>query len=1185
MSLFSRLAATSLLSLCFQCLLLAQLDRGSLTGSITDPQGAAIANAGISVRNEGTNTVTRTNANSAGQWQIPNLPNGNYEVTVEAAGFRREIQRNVKLGATEVVRVDTPMTVGASSESVEVRAEVSPMRTDTPETGAVLESKQFNDVPLPYVAGRVLDQLSFKIMPGVNGVVGAAIVNGSTIMSRDSLVDGATITTYRGGDPRDGNISPEAIQEYKVQTSGMSAEYGRTQTSVFNYVMKSGSNALHGSAFGSLRNEDLNANTFANKARGIARPLDRKQDVAGSFGGPVYIPRVYDGRNKTFFFTSYELYRERTPGVGAPSVTVPVPEFYQGDFSRLLGAALPQTDALDRPVYKGAIYDPATFRQLASGRWIGDMFPGNRIPLSRMSAVSQKINALAQKYYSPAVRDATGQFALVNNASWVLSSTPQYDTHHFSVKMDHAITDSSRLSGSFVYRYAPKLAATGNVVGSQLWNTSFTDGGPLSPTSNQLFAAYLARIAHDDVINPRLLNHVTLFYNREVNPFQTTHSDIDPAKDLGLAGLQSGGVPGINWGGGPFVTQTPAGGNNHYFQSYISFGLMDSVSFSTGRHFMKAGIDLRRYHFNGVTYPVGSFTFSPAATAIPNEVFSGNQTGYAFASYLLGIVNNASVNAPYGYGIRQPYYGFFFQDDFKVSARLTLNLGLRWEYEPRFHEAADRLSTFDLNAIDPKSNRPGAYVYAGSCNGCSSRSTFGDTSWKQFGPRIGFAYRLTGKTTVRGAYGIFYEGTNFNAGFSGSVLGLAAGSWNTGADPVNPWRGIFNWDQGFPQGLYSAASVDPSFGSRITPVMLRYGPSPYTQQWNFTVQREIFKKIVFEAAYIGNKSTRLHAGELERINQLPASALQNYGRNLTSTISNAADAAKYGVTYPYPGFVGTVASALRPYPQVRANDTISSLGAPLGFSTYNGLQLSATKQFGSGLTFNVNYTWTKTLSNVFSSTPGENGSRPLDYYNLKLEKSIMDWDYPWTVKAFVSYDLPFGRGKRFLGNAHGVANALASGWQVAAIVNYLPGLPLTFAASNPLVNGWNGATNRPNILADVPKTLNFSKSTFNLLNAADRNNALINKAAFSDPGPLKLGNAAPHYTELRNFKQPNEDISVLKNFWIKEGYRIQLRAEALNAFNRSILGGIVTDVTNPLFGQVTNITGNRQLQLGMRFDF
>jgi hypothetical protein len=1159
------------------------LDRGTLTGLVTDPQGATVAGANVTVRSEQTNAVYKTTTTQAGDWQVANLPIGTYEVTVESNGFKQERQTGVDVGATEVVRVDSQLILGSTSDSVSVQAQVSSLQTDSAETGSTLENKQYINLPLPYVGGRVLDQLSYKIMPGVNGVVGAATINGSTIMSRDSLVDGATITTYRGGDPRDGAFSPEAVQEFKVQTSGMSAEFGRTSTSIFNYVLKSGANQLHGSVFASFRNEDLNTNTFANKARGLPRSLDRKQDVAGSFGGPVYIPKVYDGHNKTFFYATYELYRERTPGVGAPSVTEPIPAFYNGDFSRLLGPSLGVTDALGRPVLKGAVYDPATFRQLPNGRWVGEIFPGNKIPVSRFSQVSQKLDAIAQKYYTPTITDSTGQIALVNNASFPISSTPSYDTHHFSLKMDQNMNDAQKLSGSFIYRYAPKLAATGNVVSNQLWNSSFADGGPLSAASNQLLHSYAGRLAHDWTINPRTLNHLTLYYNRVENPFQTTHTNLDASTDLGLSGLSTAGIPGINWGSGPYVSLTPAGGNNHYFQAYVSYGLIDTVSFSRGRHFMKAGFDARRYQFNNKSFSVGAFNFSPAATAIPGEVFSGNQTGYSFASYLLGIVDSGFLNAPSSTGSRSQYYALFFQDDFKVSDRLTLNLGLRWEYEPRFTEAANRMSSFDFNAVDPKSGLKGAYSYTGDCSVCNHANSFGRSSGAMFGPRIGFAYRVTPKTVVRSAYGIFYEGTNFNGSLPSSATAQAYGTWNLSQNAANPWQGLFNWDNGFPQGFYTPPGLDPSYPDRATPFLYGYGPSPYIQQWNFSVQRDLGKGVVFEAVYIGNKGTRLHAGELARINQLQPVDLSLYGRTLNSSVQSATDAAKYGIAYPFAGFKGTVASALRPYPQVVGNSTINAYGSPLGFSTYEGVQLIARKEFGNGLYFNFNYVREKSLGNVFSSTPGDN-SAPLDYYNLKLQKAVTNWDYPWTVKATVSYDLPVGRTRKYFSNMNRLADLAFGGWTVTAILNYLPGLPLTFTSSNPLVNGWNGGPNRPNA-APGPMTVNVDQSSFNLLAPASSTNRYLNKAVFSDPGPLQLGNSALHYTQARGFASPNEDLSLLKNVFATERVRIQLRAEALNAFNRTILGGIITDTTNPLFGQVTSTSGNRQLQLGMRLEF
>src|SRR4051794_2077885 len=302
----------------------------------------------------------------AGKYIAPNLPTGTYNVTFQHASFKKAERRDLDLGVTQVLRLDVTLEVGSVAESVLVTAEVPRLQTDTPEVGTSLSNKQLLDLPLTFAGARLAENFAYLVTPGVSGNSWTSNINGSTNFSKESLLDGATVTTYLSGHFGESSVSVEALQEFKIQTSGMSAEFGRAQGGVFNYVMKSGSNQIHGSAYGALRNEAFDANTAVNKFNNRPRGLDRRQNYAFSGGAPVYIPKIYNGKNKTFFYTTFEGYRERLGGFGAPNVTAPLPDFLDGDFSRLLGPSV-GTDALGRQVPRGAIYDPATFTQLPDG--------------------------------------------------------------------------------------------------------------------------------------------------------------------------------------------------------------------------------------------------------------------------------------------------------------------------------------------------------------------------------------------------------------------------------------------------------------------------------------------------------------------------------------------------------------------------------------------------------------------------------------------------------------------------------------------------------------------------------------------------------------------------------------------------------------------------------------------------
>ena len=452
------------------------------------------------------------------------------------------------------------------------------------------------------------------------------------------------------------------------------------------------------------------------------------------------------------------------------------------------------------------------------------------------------------------------------------------------------------------------------------------------------------------------------------------------------------------------------------------------------------------------------------------------------------------------------------------------------------------------------------------------------------------AWRPIEKWTVRGAYGILYDADSFN-GYNPTPLGKPTstawgGTYSLGSNPLQAWAGIFNWDNGIPSDVYSPAGLDPSWGNKNRPGMIDpgYGRTPYIQQWNVHIQRELPRRLVFEAGYVGTKGTGLRVGELARINQLPVRALDEYGTRLGAAISSAEQARAAGVPYPYTGFSGTVSAALRQYPQVFSNQTINVYGSPLGFSTYNALQVSLIRRFGRDLTLNANYVWSKSLTNLKSSLIGDN-SGPLDYYNLQLEKAVVNYDTPHEVKAYANYAFPVGRGRRILSGAPRAVDAVLGGWSFAAIVNYSSGAPLGFSAPSPLSNGWNGAVNRANVAAGPLGAPGFDKKNFELSSAQSPNNTYLNKALFSTPAPLRLGTSAPRYAQIRDFGTANEDLTLHKVFRVTEGASLQLRCELLNAFNRHTLGGISTSINSVNFGQVTTVSGNRQIQLGVRFEF
>jgi hypothetical protein len=437
----------------------AQLDRGALTDTVSDPTGAVVPDVQVRATNEATKAVYETKSSQAGSYTLTNLPFGAYEVLLEATSFKKLVRGGVTIGLAEVLRLDATLEVGAVTESVEVRSEIPRLQSETSEVGTTIREREVFSLPMDWgQGGRAASTFAWELVPGTTGGEYGGTVSGSAAFAKETLLDGAPLATTYTGVMSFSNPSVEAIQEFKVQTAGLSAEYGRTQGGVFNYLLKSGTNTVHGSAFGALRNEDLDSNSFANNAQGKPRALDRQQDYAFSFGGPAYIPKVYDGRNRTFFYVAYERFRERNLGFGAPNITEPIPAFYKGDFSRLLGPTV-ATDASGNPVAQGAIYDPATFSQLPNGQYTGQMFPVNIIPVSRFSKVSQNLNAIAEQYYLPTVLGANGQVALQNNAYFPINIIPIWDQWQFSAKGDENISDKHKLAFTYSWTYPGPVKA------------------------------------------------------------------------------------------------------------------------------------------------------------------------------------------------------------------------------------------------------------------------------------------------------------------------------------------------------------------------------------------------------------------------------------------------------------------------------------------------------------------------------------------------------------------------------------------------------------------------------------------------------------------------------------------------------------------------------------------------------
>ena len=1175
-------------------LLVAQQDRGTFTGTVTDPTGSVVPNVTITIQNVETNATYESRTNEVGQYTVPNLPVGRYRIMFEAPGFKRFVRDGLALSTAQVVRIDVRLELGPTVESVEVTAPVPLLQTETPEVGTVLEQRRVIDLPLSFSGGRYPEDFAYRLTPGVEGNNWTSRINGGPAFSKEVVLDGASATVYIAGHFGESSVSMEALEEFKVQTSGLSAEYGRTAGGIFNFVMKSGTNQIRGSAMGQLRNEWMNSNTFANNFYGRPKQRDRRHNYAFSLGGPVYLPGLYDGKDKTFFYVAYEKYSEVNRGFGSPNRTVPLLEWYDGDMSRYLTTQIIGRDGAGRDVPRGAIYDPATTRTVA-GTIVRDMFPGNIIPRARISRVSQRVAEIMKKWYPPLVREPDGRFAMINNSFFPVYNTASFDQKQFSIKADQNLSNRQKLSGMFAWVTRPRVLLDQGGV----WSDQDPNGGPLSKARLQTVETYMARVSHDYTFNPTLLNHLTLAFNRQLNPSVSKHVNEPGGEILGIANIgQKSNYPEINWSGGDRVNLANIGYNKNDAIAAHTYQLANTVSWIKGRHTAKFGLDMRRFYlsYRDLSGPA-AFNFNREQTGLPGFP----QTGHPFASFLLGEVHSASVpvGTPTTSEIRT--WAWFVNDDFKVRRNLTLNLGLRWDYQPVQTERFDRLFTFTPEVTDPQSGLPGAIVYAGKGAGRNGKRGFVNNHYNDFGPRVGLAWQVRDRLAFRAGYGIYFNPrvpNDWTGDPWGGVtwFGFGWGKSNTVTNPGS-LRAAFNWDQGYP-GVLKENTLDPSAANYLwgavswDPDAGRVG---YTQQWNANIQFELPGQMVLDLGYVGTQSTGITANQLRQILQVDSRILalgDILGQWIDRDEAIPAAAKALGARYPFktPGTWMPVQQTLQPFPQVPYWNSILSWGSPLGFATYNSLQVSLNKRYSHGLNWLANYTFSKSLDNLESAfNTWMNYGRPMDYYNLKLEKTVSPYDRAHIVKVGFSWELPVGKGKRFGSALHPALDAVLGGWTLQFIGNWSSGEPLGFSGT--ATPNANFATNRALIVNPnrEPLGVPFDTQRFDMSLVSTPGTSAhryVNTAIVRDPPRYVRGNASYRFSQIRGFAFYGEDFGLRKNFTVKERFRFQIRGEWLNAFNRHRFTAIDTNPASPLFGQVVGVSDvPRQAQVGIRLDF
>ena len=1136
------------------CLPLAwgQTDRGMITGSISDPAKASVPGATVVVRHLATANVFHTTTTETGLYTLPSLPSGDYSLQVEKEGFRKYTQSPIHIEVAKTVQVDVVLSLGAASESITVSAESS-MLQETSDYSMSMSGQRMNDLPLNFAVGpgAIRSPYGFlELMPGasnatldVQQVSGWGIdirVNGMPNNTFKSLVDGQDtsnpVTAQLGEENQPSN---EAIQSFTLQSSNYSAEFGRAGGGVINFTTKSGTNDWHGSTYEYLRNEDLEAGLpYTNDGSGhLVRGRDRQQDFGFSLGGPLWIPKVYNGKNKTFFFVNYEMFRHsemRYSGL----LNDPTAAMRSGDFSGLLTGRTLTTDNAARPVLEGAIYDYLTDR-VQNGVTVRDVFPGNIIPKSRLDPV-----ALAIQSYIPAPK--TSSLQPINNY-WNYTPTRKIMSIP-SVKLDEMM-GNARISFYFAHERVDKDNAPDG------WPS------PISLWRYQNIRSDTARLNYDHTISANLFNHMGVGIMWYINPDQQIGKNFD-ASTLGLPGVLHSGFPQLTISNINSTSSLSFGGTNSVW--YVTKPTaVESLTWVRGSHTYKFGGEWAlegtvRNVFNGGT---GTFAFAASETGYPVSMnLNGGYIGNGYASMLLGYVNSATMGPLGGVGYRRQIWGFFAQDTWRATRKLTLDYGLRYDLQPLQHEAYDRTASFDPNAINNTvGGLKGGLQFEGNGPGrCDC--TFASIYPFALGPRVGVAWQVMPKTVLRAGFGISYARSS--AERADSTLAAGYGINTLGFGNPGSGRPAFFLQNGIPYTIAQLSATNLSAGlypvsatANPTTLPVAYvdpnaGRPPRIAQWNFTLQRELNKDLVVQAAYVGNRAVWLQNDSMVDYNALTPERLAAFGLNLnnaadrtllTSQIGSTTAAAR-GFKVPYVGFpsTATVAQSLRPFPQFT---TINSLWAPLGNSYYDSLQATLMKRMSHGIDASVAYTWAKNLADTYNDLAGSIFiNNPFDRRNAK---SFSPYDQPQVLATGFSYELPvfgFDRRSRFVRN-------YVRGWSLRGSLRYASGIPIAVPTAQSNLNAYLFRNTTANRVPGVPLFL----QDLNCHCIDPTKTLVLNPAAWVDPPAGQYGSSSPYYNDYRYERRPKESASLAKTFRVKERVRVDFRAEFFNIFNRTVM--------------------------------
>ena len=1163
-----RIWAKFAVTLTIVCLILVapQVVRGQasagITGTVTDSSGAVIEGANVTITNQATSAPTHTVTSSAGSYTVRGLIPGRYNVDVQAKGFKKAVHNDVTIEVSTTATIDVMVTTGDATETVQVTADQIALNTTQPELGSTIEPAVVAALPVEVSGrGRQVDALQF-MAPGTTGDTFSHRVSGGVDFEQEIVYNGIPAPQPETeGYTTNFNPPFELVQEYRVERSTFSAQFGLGQGAL-TYQMKSGGNKYHGDAFEINRNSFFDSVGFFNgpawdKANTRNKPpTDHENNYGFAIGGPIWIPHVYDGHNKTFGFYTQEWYKQNNENTSVS--TVPTAIEKTGDFSDYVdgstGNLIP-------------IFDPLTGQQFQCNGRLNVICPNRISPLSA---------TLIPSIPNPD-RTGSGIGGLDSNKSFTPFINPHIQ-HVWGFSVDHNLTPTQTIHYSE-------------------WRNSFSnysfDNNPLviapNPLNSMKFEPALGSVFllnYSNTVSSHLVATAGIGWIGEIN------NQFNQTK-LNFPAVTGGTIPpNITFDGNH--TPTSWGTSGAWLRSInrkLGIAVVNNWLWMKGRNTFNMGAEFRRSYQddNEEQTEGGHFNFSQRTTSLHD---SGDPNfgkyGSAFASFLLGIPDSANRSNSQELRLRNWDLSPYLQDDIKLSPKLTLNVGLRWDMQAPFTENNNLIVFFnqDKPGTFPGSNIAGSATKFGNCTGCAGFNR-ADISFKHFGPRLGFAYKLNDKTVVQGGlniaflnggayeYGTAKVAVNYSNLLTGSFTRSSTGSYTSS---------FGSWDtSAIPPTVPTPFSPGLGAGNQINAFSKKDGYAPYSQQWNLNIQRELPYNMLLTAAYVGNRIIHLPS-QMNEINQLDPKYL-SLGSKLADTFK-AGDTSVDGVALPYNNFVkdfggsATVAQALVPYPQY---SKIFNNFEAFGTTYYQGGQVEIDKRFSNGLSFLAGYTLSRLMDNTSSGFSSFTAGG-INKYNQKPEWAVSSSDETQTFKATGTYELPIGPGKKYLNN-HTTGNILG-GWQVGWILDYESGTAFGVNENgSPFPNGFNRPDRNPSVGLS---TASYNRARDHFVGKTTVAQ-MFNPAGFSlTPSQYVIGNAKRNYPELRNPPTYRESLNARKHFYMGDRFQGILTVDYFNAFNRTRFNGPDTNASNGTFGQVKDQgsqISNRQGQVSFRLEF